>query len=139
MRVWRALPGNAGAIRHQRQLGAMNVALYKAVRFVGGLIFRVASRRTVLHPERGRFPSGCILAANHGSPFDVPLLVVTTWRPIHGLSIVDLSRNPFWRWFLTAYGALPLDRSKPAPATTRRLVRLLKQGAMVGMFPEGRF
>ncbi len=119
----------------------MNVALYKTIRRVGCAVFRIVGAPTVLHRERGAGAGvgGCLLAANHTSAFDVPLLIVATPRPIHWLSIVELFRKPWWRWFLNAYGALPLDRSKPDAATTRRVVRLLKGGRMVGLFPEGRF
>ncbi|MEP6667934.1 MAG: lysophospholipid acyltransferase family protein, partial [Chthoniobacter sp.] len=78
-----------------------------------------------------------LLAANHICAYDAPLLIVANSRMIHWLSIVELFDHPLSRWFLTTFGALPLDRSKADTATVRRLLQLLKAGRVVGIFPEG--
>jgi 1-acyl-sn-glycerol-3-phosphate acyltransferase len=115
----------------------MNRSFYRAVRAIGTPVFQVASRPTVLHRERAEMPGGWLLAANHESPFDPALLIATTPRVIHWLSIVEIFQHPLSRWFLTAMGALPLDRSRPDSTTVHRAVRLLRDGEVVGIFPEG--
>jgi 1-acyl-sn-glycerol-3-phosphate acyltransferase len=115
----------------------MNARFYRAVRAIGRPVFLVASRPVVLHREHAARPGGWLLAANHESPFDPALLIATTPRVIHWLSIVEIFQHPLSRWFLTAMGALPLDRRRPDSATVRRVVRLLRAGGVVGIFPEG--
>ncbi len=78
-----------------------------------------------------------MLAANHASPFDSALLIAATPRVIYWLSIVELFRNPFTRWFLSSMLAAPLDRSRADTATVRSIVRHLRAGRVVGLFPEG--
>ncbi|EDY21694.1 phospholipid/glycerol acyltransferase [Chthoniobacter flavus Ellin428] len=110
---------------------------YRAVRAFGTAIFRLASTPRILHAERVPATGACLLAANHTCAYDAPLLIAATPRMIHWLSIVEIFRHPLARWFLTAFGALPLDRSKVDTTTVRKLARLLKAGEVVGIFPEG--
>lgn len=115
----------------------MSEFFYKTVRLVGGAIFRIASAPKILHAERARLTGPWILAANHASPFDAPLLIAATPRIIYWLSIAEIFRHPFTRWFLTAMGASPLDRGKVDTTTMRTIVRHLRAGRVVGFFPEG--
>ena len=116
---------------------AVNAPFYKVVRAVGTVIFRVASRPLILHRDRANRSGAWILAANHESPFDAALLIAATPRLIYWLSIIELFRNPLSRWFLSAMGAAPLDRSKADPRTMLRIARELRRGRVVGLFPEG--
>lgn len=118
-------------------LPSMSELFYRTVRTIGSAIFRLASAPRVLHAERAPRIGGYLLAANHTCAYDAPLLIAANPRMIHWLSIVELFRNPLSRWFLTSFGALPLDRSKTDTVTVRRLARLLAAGNVVGIFPEG--
>ena len=115
----------------------MSERFYRTVRFVGGAIFRVASRPLILHAGRARRPGAFLLAANHVSPFDAALLIAVTPRVIYWLSIIELFRHPFTRWFLSSMLAAPLDRSRVDTATARIVTRHLRAGRVVGLFPEG--
>jgi len=115
----------------------MSEFFYRTVRTFGSAIFRLASEPQMLHAERVPRTGPYLLAANHTCAYDAPLLIAANPRMIHWLSIVELFRHPLSRWFLTAFGALPLDRSKTDTVTVRRLTRLLKEGKVVGIFPEG--
>jgi 1-acyl-sn-glycerol-3-phosphate acyltransferase len=115
----------------------MSELLYRTVRTIGSAIFRLASAPHVLHAERAPRTGAYLLAANHTCAYDAPLLIAVNPRMIHWLSIVEIFRHPFSRWFLNAFGALPLDRSKVDTVTVRKLTRLLKAGRVVGIFPEG--
>jgi len=116
----------------------MSELFYRTVRSVGSAIFRLASAPRGLHAERVPRTGAYLLAANHTCAYDAPLLIAVNPRMIHWLSIVEIFRHPLSRWFLNAFGALPLDRSKVDTVTVRKLTRLLKAGHIVGIFPEGR-
>jgi len=115
----------------------MSERFYKFVRMTGGWVFRNASHPHVLHAERAARPGGYLLAANHPSPYDAPLLIAATPRVIYWLSIVEIFRNPLIGWFLRGLGAEPLDREKVDTRTVRVIVRHLRNGRVVGIFPEG--
>ena len=111
---------------------------YRAVWLLGYPHLRLASRPRVLHRERARRPGGYLLAANHASPFDAPLLMAACPRMIWWLPIVEFFQRRWSRWFLSALGAMPLDRHRPDPRTVRQVVGHLRAGRVVGIFPEGR-
>jgi 1-acyl-sn-glycerol-3-phosphate acyltransferase len=115
----------------------MSALFYRFVRAIGRPVFFFSSAPRVLHAERLPGRGAYLLAANHRSPYDAPLLVAIHPRMIHWLSIVELYQHPLSRWFLTAFGALPLDRSRVDTVTVRRMAKLLKAGEVVGIFPEG--
>ncbi len=115
----------------------MNEPFYKLVRLIGSRIFWHASVPRILHAGRAAREGAYLLAANHLSPYDAPLLIATTPRVIHWLSIVEIFRNPFVGWFLRGVGAEPLERGKVDTRTVRAIVRHLRNGEVVGIFPEG--
>jgi 1-acyl-sn-glycerol-3-phosphate acyltransferase len=116
----------------------MSDLFYRTLRIFGRVVFRVVSARKILHPERARRKGAYLLAANHLCAYDAPLLVISTPRVIDWMSVVELFQNPLSRWFLTAFGALPLDRGKVDTSTVRKVARLLRAGRVVGIFPEGK-
>jgi 1-acyl-sn-glycerol-3-phosphate acyltransferase len=115
----------------------MSEGFYETVRRIGRVVFRIASKPRLLHEERAARPGAYLLAANHVSPFDAPLLIAATPRVIYWLSIVEIFRHPLAGWFLRSIGAEPLDRGKVDTRTLRRVVRNLRTGRVVGIFPEG--
>ena len=115
----------------------MSETFYKLVRWTGTRIFLVASAPRVLHAERAARPGAYLLASNHTSAYDAPLLIASTPRIIRWLSITEIFRNPLMGWFLRGMGAEPLDRQSVDTRTVRAVVRRLRAGDVVGIFPEG--
>ncbi|CAM3751505.1 lysophospholipid acyltransferase family protein [Nocardioides zeicaulis] len=79
---------------------------------------------------------GVILAANHVGVIDGPLLAVLAPRPVHALTKQEMFAGPLGA-FLRAAGQVPLDRFHPDPAAIRSCLRVLRDGGVVGIFPEG--
>jgi 1-acyl-sn-glycerol-3-phosphate acyltransferase len=92
-------------------------------------------------PRRGP----AILACNHVSYLDWMFLpLVVRWRHISFLAKMEYFtgsglRGRFHRFFFTATGQVAVDRSgsDAASAALRTAARLLRQGKLVGIFPEG--
>ncbi len=117
----------------------MSDAFHKVVRFFGRHVFWASSRPVVLHVERTDREGPFILAANHHSPYDVPLMMRHATRMLDFVSIVEVFRNPFVAWFYGSMNAFPLDRSKPDSPTVRIILDRLERGRAIAMFPEGGF
>ena len=83
-------------------------------------------------PSRGPV----VLAANHIGLADGPLMAIVGPRPVHALTKVEIFRGPLGP-FLRASGQIPLDRFHPDPAAVRACLRVLADGHVVGVFPEG--
>ncbi|MBI4697491.1 MAG: 1-acyl-sn-glycerol-3-phosphate acyltransferase [Nitrospirae bacterium] len=103
------------------------------VRFVfcinGGL--QVKGRENV--PPDG----GVIIASNHLSYLDPPILGTAMPRRATFMARKGLFNIPFIRSYIRLY-AFPVDRTRTLPSTIKEAVRRLKNGEALVMFPEGR-
>lgn len=83
-------------------------------------------------PARG----GCILAANHIGLLDGPLLTVVGARPVHFLTKKELFQGRTGT-FLRLVGQIPLARTTFDATAVKDCLRVLRDGGVVGIFPEG--
>jgi 1-acyl-sn-glycerol-3-phosphate acyltransferase len=79
----------------------------------------------------------CILAPNHISHFDPPLIGISTGRHVDWMAMQELFTNPLLRVGLHWLGAFPVGRGKMDRAAVRTAIDRLAQGRFVGVFPEG--
>lgn len=78
-----------------------------------------------------------ILASNHVGVADGPLLAVFSPRPVHALTKSEMFDLRGMGRFLLASGQIPLDRFNTDPAAVKTCLRVLRDGDVVGIFPEG--
>ena len=88
----------------------------------------------------GRVPASgpVILAANHRSMWDVPLVVVACRRPLAFMAHRNLFGDPARAAFFHAMGGYPVDPQRRRD--TRALAfgtAVLESGGVLGLFPEG--
>ena len=93
--------------------------------------YKVTGRENV--PRSGPL----IIVANHQSNFDPPLLGASVPRRIWFLAKDTMFNNPAYRWFLTSYGAFPLDREGTDIRAYRWAISKLQQSGTLALFPEG--
>lgn len=87
----------------------------------------------------GRVPPGaCVVAANHESLLDAPLLALVTPRPLHFLAKVELWRYRPGAWLMDALGGIPIRRDRRDLLSVGRAEELLRAGESVALFPQGR-
>ncbi len=116
----------------------MSDAFYSVVVALGRPIFWLSSRPVEIGAENVPRAGPCLIAATHQSPYDIPLLMRHTPRPLDFVSIVEVFRNPLLAWLYGSLNAFPLDRSRPDSKTVRIILERLRRCRAVGMFPEGR-
>jgi len=81
---------------------------------------------------------GVILATNHLSRLDIPILFdIPTRRDITALVADKYKTYPFFRWFCLTAGGIWLDRDKADFAAFRQAAEALAQGRSLGIAPEG--
>lgn len=78
-----------------------------------------------------------ILAANHQSYFDPPLLGVATRRRLAFLAKQELFRHPWFAKLIQSLGAFPINRDGPDIRAMKDTLGLLREGKAVILFPEG--
>jgi len=108
---------------------------------IGWTSFRVMYatyfRWRVFHPERVPESGAVILACNHASILDPPLVGCGLHRECTFLARETLFRFPPIRWLFTQWQAVPLDRDGGGPSGMKRIVAALGNGRAVILFPEG--
>jgi 1-acyl-sn-glycerol-3-phosphate acyltransferase len=77
-----------------------------------------------------------ILASNHVGVADGPLLAVYSPRLVHALTKQEMFEGTLGRILLRS-GQVPLDRFNSDPAAVKACLRVLRDGGVVGIFPEG--
>ena len=91
----------------------------------------------VHHADRFPRSGPVVVAANHIGYADGPLLAMFTPRPVHALTKVEMFDGRMGL-FLRAAGQIPIDRFDADPRAVRTALRVLREGRVVGVFPEGR-
>ncbi|GAA5156255.1 hypothetical protein GCM10023340_43560 [Nocardioides marinquilinus] len=77
-----------------------------------------------------------IVAANHVGIVDGPLMAIFSPRPVHALTKVEMFEGRTGL-VLRLSGQIPLDRFATDPRAVKTTLRLLREGHVVGIFPEG--
>lgn len=83
-------------------------------------------------------PSGSvIIASNHASYFDPPLVGSCLDRGINYLARDSLFRFPVLGWLLRKWDSVPVDRDGGGAAGLRAIFDRLQAGGTIILFPEG--
>ncbi len=87
-------------------------------------------------------PKGAaILASNHSSYLDIPSLSFgiykLTKRKARYIAKKELFYNPLMRYILEVGRAIPIDRSKKDEGAFKEALKFLKNGEIIGIYPEG--
>lgn len=80
---------------------------------------------------------GIIVAANHCSYLDPPVLACALKRRVRFMARDTLFSNAFARWYFPRVGVIPLDRTRGDLAALRKAISLLKEGHAIALYPEG--
>lgn len=81
--------------------------------------------------------TGAILAGNHVSYLDPVLLWCGSPRPTHFMAKMELWRAGWLGWALDQFWAFPVDRTGADREAISTGTRLLQDGELIGVFPEG--
>jgi 1-acyl-sn-glycerol-3-phosphate acyltransferase len=77
-----------------------------------------------------------LVASNHQSFLDPPLI-----GNLYQTEMVFLARKTlfvgFFKWLYTRWNAIPVDQDRPDMASLKTIIRKLKEGHRVCVFPEG--
>ncbi|HEX7653727.1 MAG TPA: lysophospholipid acyltransferase family protein [Verrucomicrobiae bacterium] len=111
------------------------------VYFVGWSLFRLMYatyfRRRVFNPERVPLDGGVILASNHASFLDPPMVGSGLKRQVNYLARESLFRYPGVGWLLRQWQAVPVDRDGGGARGLKAILDRLLAGGGIVLFPEG--
>jgi 1-acyl-sn-glycerol-3-phosphate acyltransferase len=78
-----------------------------------------------------------VLAANHVTNFDVFPMQFALPRVIFFMGKADLFKNPLMDYLIRNLGGFPVNRGEKDQWAMRHALKILRQGQVLGMFPEG--
>lgn len=106
---------------------------YNLIKLVGRTFFRLR----VVHRERMINHGPVILASNHESYLDPPLVGSVPDRAIYFLARKSLLAGPFFGWLLPKLNVIPVDQEGNDRSALKALIRILRAGEGTLVFPEG--
>ncbi|HEX2583455.1 MAG TPA: (d)CMP kinase, partial [Chlamydiales bacterium] len=110
---------------------------YFAVYWITRIYFKLFFRLKIYGQEH--FRSGAaIIAANHASHFDPPVVSISCPEEVHFLARDSLFRNPLFGFLIRHLNAHPVTRDAADAHTFRLIISLLQKGQKVILFPEGK-
>ncbi len=127
--------GGNSAARTDSAPGRMHLS-YRLGWLVFRAIFRGYFRWRVQHPERVPLNGAVILAANHASFLDPPLVGAALPRLVNFLARSTLFKVPVLGALLRQWRVVPVDRDGGGAGLKAILDRLMTGGAVL-LFPEG--
>src|SRR5690349_14319145 len=111
--------------------------IYRIVWILCAILFQVLLRRRIrgTHnvPKRGPV----ILASNHASNIDPPVVGTCIWRPCAFMAKEELFENKLFGWFNRNLYAFPVKRGTGDRGALKKALEILESGWPLVMFPEG--
>jgi len=109
--------------------------------WLGCHIYRILARAFFNHRVIGRenlaVPGGALIAANHASFVDPPFVGIAFDEQIYYLGRKTLFDHPVAGAILRSWNAIPVDQDRPDMTSLKTVIRRLREGKKVLVFPEG--
>jgi 1-acyl-sn-glycerol-3-phosphate acyltransferase len=115
----------------------MNVAFYDFAKLTVSTAARILWRARVYGANNVPRTGALIVACNHVSYLDPPVMASFCPRRISYMAKRELFEMPVLGPVISGLGAYAVDREGSATAAIRRSLQVLQAGGAVGIFPEG--
>ncbi len=112
--------------------------LYDNMRPVGRLVEKMLYKVEYIGEENIPENGGFILASNHVNALD-PVFIALGMkkRQLHFMGKKELFENPVVKFFLSKLNGFPIVRGGADSEALNYAIRIVKEGYVLGMFPEG--
>jgi 1-acyl-sn-glycerol-3-phosphate acyltransferase len=111
--------------------------LYRVIRVFLHYFFKIIFRCKVIGIDHIPPYGGAIIASNHVSLFDPPVVGTAFTRSVHFMAKEELFAIPILGWIFTKLNAFPVRRATADRTAIRHAISLLENGELLGLFPEG--
>lgn len=117
--------------------GLVNVTFYAFARSVVSSIFKPWYRVEAIGLEHFPKDGGVLLCANHINNFDPIIIGIMAPRPVHYMAKAELFSVPVLGNIVRKCNAFPVKRGLADREALRAGLKVLKDGNVFGLFPEG--
>ena len=118
-----------------RKENAWKKFVRKTIKGFLSLVYRIAFRVKISGevPKEGAY----ILCCNHINYFDAAAIVLFNKRKVNFVAKEDLFEYEALRWLGHLFDAIPIKRDMQDIEAMKRCLKVLKNGELLGIFPEG--
>ena len=107
--------------------------LNKLNRLVSRLMYSVKPFTPCPLPPNG----SVLLVSDHSTLGDPLVLLATAGRPLHFLIAREIYKRQGLKWVFQAFQTIPVSRGEKDVSALRSMLKVLEQGKVVALFPEG--
>lgn len=111
--------------------------LYPFAKTLVSTLFYPFYRIKVIGKENFPKEGGVLLCTNHIDNLDPPVVGITCPRTVHFMAKEELFEAPILKNLLPSINAFPVKRGMSDRQAMRKALAILKEGNVVGLFPEG--
>lgn len=109
----------------------------KVVKGFLGLLYRLVYRVKIVGKENIPKQGACIICANHLNYLDAAAVVIFNKRKVRFIAKEDLFHSKLMNWLAHVFDIIPIKRGKQDIESMKRSMKALKDGEILGIFPEG--
>ncbi|WLR56530.1 lysophospholipid acyltransferase family protein [Mesobacillus subterraneus] len=113
------------------------MTFYSFARSLVNSILKPIYRIEVIGRENMPSDGGVLLCANHIDNLDPPVVGITAPRPVHFMAKEELFSVPLLGKIVPHLNAFPVKRGMSDREALRKGLGILKDGKVLGLFPEG--
>lgn len=114
-----------------------SLEFYLKARKVINYLMKIVYKPNIEGLENLNYDSGFILAGNHKSLLDIPLVATSVDPNIHFMAKKELFDHKLGNYIFKRLGSFPVDREGFDLNAIKTAIRLLKDDQVLGIFPEG--
>lgn len=111
--------------------------LYKILRWIGKPVVYLLFFPRIIGKKNSRIKGKAVVISNHLSMWDPLLIAVIIRRQIFWMGKAELFKSRIASLFFKAMKAFPVRRGEGDLAAIRHAFRVLRDGKLFGIFPEG--
>lgn len=112
---------------------------YHLIRLIGKPIFYLLFWPKIISKKNVKIKGKAVIISNHVSNWDPLFIAVVFRRHIFWMGKVELFKSAVARFFLQGIAkAFPVRRGEGDLAAIRHSFRVLREGKLLGIFPEGK-
>jgi len=115
----------------------VKLTVYSFVRSLVNSVLSPIYRIEVIGKENMPADGGVLLCANHIDNLDPPVVGITAPRPVHFMAKEELFSVPVLGKIVPHLNAFPVKRGMSDREALRKGLGILKDGKVLGLFPEG--
>ncbi|MEW6608035.1 MAG: (d)CMP kinase [bacterium] len=111
--------------------------LYFMIYLIERILFRILFNFKVSGQENIPLTGGVLIAANHQSYADPPVIGAALPREVYFMAKQELFNHTYLGWLISNLNSFPVNQTTVTAQTFKKTISLVEQGYGVVIFPEG--